>query len=251
MRHSNKTIKEVIRLTREKHSLNQISEELNIPKSTAYYHFRKIRGKTFKQAKIGFASKKEEGEALGIFAGDGSLCFVPKRHYYFIRIHLGKEDYAKKVCEKYSKCFQKKFRIAREGNRRIVCTYSKKIYQYFLSKLDFEPKNKAAQICLKEYPRDNSFKKGFLSGLLDTDGTITRNAIAYYTISKRLADQASQMLFELCIQNSIYKGKKRPGANYPLYTIKILSGSRSEFIKKISSHKVKRLMEQNGLVDQR
>ena len=63
----------IIKRINENVSINNISKELNLAKSTIYYHYKKIKGKKPKEIEFNFRSEKEIGEFLGIFSGDGNF----------------------------------------------------------------------------------------------------------------------------------------------------------------------------------
>ena len=234
-------------LTRKGASLNWITRAIGAKKTSVYHHFLKVRGKTYQKPRIHFESGFDEGEAVGIFAGDGSYSFVPAGYHYLVRVHLGNEAYAAHVKRLFEKSFGKKFFVTREGNRVIVQTVSKSVYEFFASKLLFEPKRKAPAVKLKTMKHSPDFFLGFLRGLTDTDGTVAKNGrVTVYTTSEDLAKQTSAVFSKLGFENSIYKGGVRPNGNYPLYHVNVKRAYSIEFNKKVGLHKPFR-----GLVDQR
>lgn len=227
MRLNNIQIGKIRKLVEEGKSLNQISRLLNIKKTTAYYHFRKIKGKTISGPKISFNSSGELGEVVGIFTGDGSFYFDPKDYHYQVRIHFGINNinYLRCVKELFERSFGKKFLIKKDGTKKLVLQiYSKYIADFFFRYLDFNGSNKSKTVCLKKrFLKDKGFTKGFLRGLLDTDGTISKTKtgikIAFYTSSDKLAQQISDSLNILKIKHGITSAKNRDG-QYNIYIFK-------------------------------
>jgi len=219
MKLSNCQIKEIGKLTRDGKSLNQISQQLNIKKTTVYYHFRKVKGKTVIKPKIKFNSFEKLGEVVGIFTGDGSFHFEPKGYHYQIRIHFGAKNvaYLKYVKELFDSSFGKDFLIKEDGPRKFVLqTHSKDIANFFFRFLEFESSDKSKTVCLKkEFIKNVTFLKGFLRGLLDTDGTISKTnsgtRVSFYTSSHKLSQQISDFLNILEIRHGITSAKGREG----------------------------------------
>jgi len=84
-------------------SINQISKEIGLAKSTIYHHYKKINGKKFVEPVFESNLSKEEGELLGIIIGDGSLLHYKEYGHYRIIVAFGK------VNEKYARYVKNKF----------------------------------------------------------------------------------------------------------------------------------------------
>ena len=84
---SNGEIRRTIRLTKKGFTLNKITKLLDKKKTTVYYHFRKIRGKTFNPIVLTNKDKELIGEFIGLFAGDGSS-HVTENYRYRICLHF-------------------------------------------------------------------------------------------------------------------------------------------------------------------
>ncbi len=188
-------------------SLNNISAEMKLPKSTIYEHYRRIRGLKIARVSIIDKSNDISGEVVGAFAGDGS--FQKQENYHYkLRVYLSgdEEEYANTLYERMSGLFTKKPTKWRSPNvNNIILMYnSKSIYEWLRGYLDWGA-DKTGTICLKgktaRYPRD--FLIGFLRGLLDTDGYVAKPSgyTIFATISPQLAKQTSQALNQLGIEN--------------------------------------------------
>ena len=133
-------------------SINIISKSLNLGKSTIYHYYKKIKGKKYKEPEFKVSFSEKEGEITGIFAGDGSQYFEPKRYHYEVNIHFGAKnlEYLFYVKELYEKFFNKKFRIEKSNPTTLrLRTYSKKSYYYFTNYLDYDPRIKHSTVRLK------------------------------------------------------------------------------------------------------
>lgn len=237
-------IRKIAKLANHGISLNRIAKTIGIRKTTAYYHFLKARGRTFEQLPFATPSQTEAGELLGIFCGDGSFYFEPKRYHYQLRIHTGIDDaYTRHVQALYAKIFRRKFRVKKEHNQFIVETSSKRVYEYMKELLAFEPRVKAFTIRLKTTKAPAAFLRGFIRGLFDTDGTVhaggKRIRAVFYTISPRLAGQVRRILGTLGIENREYLADK--GKHHQLHHISISAASLPKFLKLIKPFKAKQI----------
>lgn len=239
MRLNSSQITKIEKLAGNGRSLNEIASLLNIKKTTAYYHFRKIRMRTMVKPKIKFDSDEELGEVVGIFAGDGSFYFEKKNYHYQLRIHFGIKnvDYLKYVKNLLEKSFGKKFNVKKDGNKKLVLqTYSRDIIEFFFRFLDFESSIKSKTIFLKrKFLTNKIFLKGFLKGLLDTDGTISTTKygikIAFYTSSNKLARQISRSLNDFKIKHGITSSRESQ------YNVYILKGDNNKIVKLLKPFK--------------
>jgi len=225
-------------LVKKKKSLNQISQELRIKKTTVYYHFRKTKGMTISRPKIKIQSDIILGEIIGIFSGDGSQYFEPKGYHYQNRIHFGKKniEYALYVKKLYEKFFGKTFILKRDGETKLILeTHSKEIYKFFHTYISFVSKDKSHTIFLRrDHASSKKFVTGFLKGLLDTDGTVAKIKngirIAYYTSSPILAQQISALLLSLGIKNNMSKISTRK-SQYQVYVFKEYNAKLLDLMK--------------------
>ena len=123
----------IINLIKRGVSIPKISKELDVGKSTIYYHYKKIKGRRYPLVRIP-DNNKVTGEFLGAFAGDGSFFFDKKTGHYTISIHLHPKDdknygfYLKDLIEKN---FNKKVRFYFKPGRELVLVfYSKDIFKF-------------------------------------------------------------------------------------------------------------------------
>ena len=210
-----KKINEILLLYRNGLSLSKISSRLGIEKTTIYYHVRKRFGRKLKVVLANEFLREELGEIMGAFAGDGNFSFYRKSYHYKITFFLSnyEEEYAKRMAKLILLVFNKKPYIwkSKKSNCILVCVYGKAIYK-ILNKYLTWSKDKTFSVRLRNMNTlDNLFLKGFLNGLVNTDGcvNIPKKRIMFASISKVLRQQASNILDMLGIShcNYIVKGK--------------------------------------------
>lgn len=248
------TKREIIKQLKEGVSLNRISKQFGIYKSTLYYYYKKLNGKKFKEPQFTLSSSELEGEIVGIFAGDGSQYYEPKKCHYEVNVHFGGHNYnyALEVKKLFEGFFNKEF-LLRPESRGVyrLRTLSKKIYYYFQYYMDYKPQIKHCTVHLKRIDFPLNFKIGFLRGLIDTDGHCSysekdrRWRIIYYTTSKKLADDICCILSELFITHGmsrlIRKNHRKDGFFKPIYHIYIWKRSADRFINIIKPRKLGRM----------
>ncbi len=229
-------------------SINKISKELNLGKSTIYYYYKKIKGKKFVEPKFKLKNSRLEGEINGIFAGDGSQYYDAKRGSYEVNVHFGVKNYWYAIYVKnlFGNFFNKEFRLNWDSETQIrIRTRSKKIFGYFQNYLSYDRQIKHCTVKL----RNNcsfAFKIGFLKGMFDTDGCLKhvpkekRTRIFYSTTSKVLASQISSILYRLNIQNSIYVRDRKPINEKTIYIVNIPKPATHKFINVVKPMKALR-----------
>jgi hypothetical protein len=219
----NKTAK-IIDLIKKDISIPKISKELNVAKSTIYYHYKKIKGRKYKKPSI----PKDYGilgEFLGIFAGDGCYYFEKKTYHHRITIHLHAIDdkdysiYIKKLLEKH---FNKKCSTYIKDNNLTIKFYSKDILKLIKKYLNIFPKKSHNVFIKKDIDNlPNNFLSSFIRGLFDTDGHHKNDGrLMICLASKKMVFQAAQILKErFRINNTIYKRKtpKNHKTQYEMY----------------------------------
>ncbi|MFQ6056962.1 MAG: LAGLIDADG family homing endonuclease, partial [Methanosarcinales archaeon] len=235
-----KVTKEVIELIQRGVSINNISKQTGFAKSTIYHHYKKIKGKRFKEIKLNFKNENELGEFLGIFSGDGYFR-KDKNYHYTTRIYTGyyESDYVEYLKRKLHIWFNKKPQIFHvKYENRISCVVfsydSKKIYLLLKKYLDWEGK-KAYTIKLKKLDLNNKeFNIGFLRGLIDTDGNFyaPKRRISFAAVSDNLIRQVNKIIVNNCnLQPKYFELKKNGRAN--LHTLSLHGKHAKSLIKQI------------------
>ena len=113
-------------------SLNRISKEMLLSKSTIYYYFRRIKGRTINPIIIYTKNEALIGEFIGLFAGDG---YTYKSSNYDHRVYLcfniaDKAYVNKLILNVLEKLFNKKPMIFIQENRLNICYDSKPITEF-------------------------------------------------------------------------------------------------------------------------
>lgn len=72
-------------------SLNEIVKITGKSKTTIYYHFRNIKGKTYSSITINEKDHEHIGEFIGLFAGDGNF-FKTNQYHYRVFIFFGPDE---------------------------------------------------------------------------------------------------------------------------------------------------------------
>jgi len=193
-------------------------------------------------------ASEEVGEVVGIFAGDGSQYFEPKKYAYEVNVHFGITNfwYAWYVRQLYESFFQKKFRLQREGKTQLrLRTSSKEIYAFFSKHLVYDSQIKHSTVKLRKTELPTSFKLGFLLGLFDTDGHVSldkdRIRIGHTTTSQKLASDVSHILSELGIVHSVYIRDNRHRGHKTVYVNSILSAGIDTFLNRVKPFKAHKL----------
>ncbi|MFH1649301.1 MAG: LAGLIDADG family homing endonuclease [Candidatus Woesearchaeota archaeon] len=239
-------IQQIEQAVQDGSSLNSIAHDLNLKKTTVYYHFRKQKGKTYKQPEFTPRATEQEGEIIGIFAGDGSQYYDKNNSNYQVNVHFGlhARRYAEHVKELYESFFNHSFRlwIYKGVGMRIRAT-SRRIYWYFHEYLQFIPQCKHATVCLRTLEFPDEFLLEFLRGLFDTDGCLwkvpneNRTRIFYTTTSVPLAYQISVLLDRFGIKHGVYLQIREKYK--PIYKVNVWKRSTETFISVVKPQKAK------------
>ncbi len=195
------------------YSLRTLSNLLGRRKNVIYYHTRKLFGLRYKRIKFNLRLKEELGEFLGALAGDGTISKDIKNGNYSVRIFLAKNEfaYATYLANLTERLFNKKANVWKPRNRSLseFSIYGKEIIE-FLNKYFIFESDKTYTIRLKErinyYPRP--LLRGFIRGLIASDGWVGKDRIEFSTISESLSNQFSEILDSFKIQSHIYPQKR-------------------------------------------
>ena len=229
-------------------SINNICSSLKLGKSTAYYYYKKIRGRKYPVFIYKPTFSEAEGEILGIFVGDGSQYYYKPNWEYQTNIHFGNNlDYINYVKSLYISYFGPTWSLLKEltkqGNSKYrLRAHNRAVFGYFSNYIAYDSHSKHDTVKLKTLDLPKPFKIGLLRGILDTDGTISERKsglrIHYYTTSKVLARQIKILLKEFNIAANIYI-LKRKGLK-DLCEINVLQAGVLKFIKVIQPYKARR-----------
>lgn len=213
-------------LIRQGVSLNKISKLTGLGKSTLYFHYKKIKGKKYSPIHINFVNKRDLGEFLGIFSGDGSF-YKNNTYHYLIRVYTGYyekqyADYLKKI---FLNWFGKKPNIYIsyfKGKKSSIstCYSSKELYLLIRTYLSWEGK-KTYSVRLKKLDlNDREFNLGFIKGLIDTDGSFyaPKRRLSFSSVSKNLVSQVFSLI-EFILKEPPNLNVTRKKGYHDLYTL--------------------------------
>lgn len=173
--------------------------------------------------------KQEEiGEICGIFAGDGSL--DKTKPFVRIYIDLNEEGYAHYISILLSKIVKRPVKIRRDTkNVFIVYVFSQKLVD-LLKKYLIWGRHKSRSIRLKTLKHSTQFIKGFIRGLLDTDGCTNRGSVEFNTVSKQLNRQVSYFLKKLGFEFKVCEWDYIKGTAYKIFIKTVESKRLVEFV---------------------
>jgi intein/homing endonuclease len=227
--------KTVLKCLKQNKSLNQISRELNLNKTTVYYWYKKLGKSKITKINIDIGNNQLIGEFIGIFAGDGGY-YLDRDYHHSISIYIDLKDkkYITHVRQLMLDLFSKNpsLFIRKNQNTAIVRMRSKDIYLFIKNYLIWNGK-KYYSVHLKDKVSKHSkeFLKGFIRGVFDTDGFINRNMprVVFGTVSKNLSNDVVETLALFKIRHTkniiISKRKNRK----PLILVEISRSNLNEF----------------------
>ncbi len=223
-------------LIKEGKSLNEVCRVMERSKTTIYYYFRKIKGKTVSPISVNSSDEDKIGEFMGLFAGDGSF-YKTDAYCYGVRLHfnLSERDFVNSLIEEVLiPLFGKRPMISVRENRLNLCYYSKNIYTLIDKYLTWDKNSrKTYSVQLREKNHSKKFRIGFLRGSIDSDGYISSKRICFSTVSNGLAEDTSFYLKEMNLIHSVrlYHEKRLNRKN--IYHIDIWKRDFSKFLKLI------------------
>jgi len=229
--------KKMFTYLKEGRSLSYITSKTGIGKTTVYYHMRKLHGRKIKQIVIDLDNLERIGEIIGFFAGDGNYYYDSARWETRIRFYFNKNE--KKVIEYYAKSLemliQKKPLIYPRPSIIILEVKSKSFAQFLFGYLVWKPHDKIKTIGLKNKGllHNKKFLKGFLRGLLDSDGYVRkgRKEIYYGSASQSLFQDFVTGLNYLKIKYKVYLQTREGFADF--HKVRLSGEEVDKFVKLI------------------
>ncbi|MBR9682343.1 MAG: hypothetical protein GOV02_01585 [Candidatus Aenigmarchaeota archaeon] len=205
MRHSKELKNRLLEDVRSGHSLGYLMKKFNIPKTTAYYYLRKIRGRKLKDLEIS-SDQELRGEFCGIFAGDGGFVYNSGYRISFYT-YCKEPEYVNHIIFLIGKLFGN-YRpyTYTERSVTIVRTNRKLMYD-LLRKYLFWTGVKTYSIGLKNPvdSYDKKFLRGFIRGAVDTDGSVDDyGRIAFTSCSKKFFQDVRDALVVLGFNPTVW-----------------------------------------------
>ena len=235
------------KLTDEGKSLNFISKEMGLLKTTIYYQVRKFKPRIKKEFIVNL-NDFQIGELMGAFAGDGSYFHrrydnsFPKRssHYriaYFLT--YSKEiEYAMYIKELLKSLNLNPFSYKHQGTMAVAV--NSKEYAEFIKNYLIWEKNKTLSIMLrKDIDYSDDFLRGFARGLMDTDGYVEISNVSCACVSKELINNLVNIFERYGLKYKLTE-KHRDGKNI-LFLVRVYRDSLERYKEKIgfsNNHKI-------------
>ncbi len=204
-------------------SLRKLNRIYNIGTSSLYYHLSK-RGVIRKIRLVKFVKNDDSfliGSFIGLWAGDGSK--FRDKWMYTIKIHMNKNDHdlLRFIEELMFKLFDKKFNYYPENiNNKATIRFRSRFIYDFIDRYLIYRNNKTLTVqlkkSLKEY--DNNFLKGFLLGLILSDGYI-KDKFILDSISKNLVNNLNLVLKKFNYYPKIYQRRPSSYGKHLLYRL--------------------------------
>lgn len=220
-------------------SLNKISRELKLPKTTVYYWTRKVIGRKIKQIIFNF-NDEDLSEFLGVFAGDGYAKFDISGYKYNVLFFFNKNN--KQYIDRFKaflfQIFGKypiNFTVDKD-NTVILKFQSKLIFCLIKKYLDWKcfgiKGSKARTIQLNKKNCSKNFIIGFLRGCLDSDGHFSKEKGAIFaTVSLSLAETIRSFLRKLGFNPKFKERKDKRPNRHPIFIIRVGFPDCSNLIK--------------------
>ena len=193
-------------------SLRQDSKILGIGVTTLYYHVRKFKPKQFKKMKMTLKDF-QLGELIGSFVGDGNFYYDRngRSRRYTIRYYLSYEDdipYSRYLMKLFKKMNLNPKTLYRKNQGKLssieIRIYSKEFYNLLREYITWEGTKTYSVKLLREindYNKD--FLKGFIRGLMDTDGFVETYNVCLGVTSKPLILNFKDILTRFNIQHKL------------------------------------------------
>jgi hypothetical protein len=235
-------IEHIKKLIKSGSSLNNISHLMGKSKTTIYYYFRKIRGRTIKPLCINY-NDGLIGEFIGLFAGDGCVYKTKDCNYRtYLCFNLREKEFVNELINNVLiNIFNKKPLIFIQGNRLNLCYISKQIHLLVYQYLEWDKKSrKTYSVRLKNKNHSRDFIIGFIRGSLDSDGHFSRNKISFATVSPGLKNNLSYFLNCLNIRHSVNLYQEKRENRKDIYHINVLKRDYNIFVNLIKPRNIKK-----------
>ncbi|MBI2508279.1 hypothetical protein HYV89_04990 [Candidatus Woesearchaeota archaeon] len=210
-------------------SLRQVSKILGIGITTIYYHVRKFKPKQFKKMEITLKDF-QLGELIGSFVGDGNFYYDRngRSRRYVIRYYLSYEDdrpYSRYLVKLLKNMNLNTRVLCRKNQGRLssieIRIYSKEFYNLLREYITWEGiKTYSVRLLrgINDYSED--FLKGFIRGLMDTDGFVENYNLSLGVTSKPLILNFEDILSKFDIQYKLTI-RKRDSTRKDLFLCRI------------------------------
>ena len=178
-----------------------------------------------------------KGELCGVFAGDGNF-YEDKNYKYRVKFTPNiNDDYWEGLAAFLEKSLDKEPRANHQEsyNRTNLRYEQKELIDFLRGKLDWNEKDKTRTVRLKDANYSHDFKIGFLRGLLDTDGFVSKkqNRVTSNSISKNLTRDVSKILEENQIDHYIVQEEDKREKRRDMHRARITGNNIKKLIELI------------------
>ncbi len=125
-------------------------------------------------------NRKENGYIIGFYVGDGNIFIKQKKGIYRLRYFLGlnEKPVQKALLDILNKICKSIRTYKDEDNTFVIEIHSKQLIEFI--------QKTASKDGLKNISQDEDFLKGFVEGLIDSDGYVQRNYTEITTANSNL-----------------------------------------------------------------
>ncbi len=200
--------------------------------------------------------KDELGEFMGAFAGDGNLYCNNGTYRVTISLNYLESDYAYYLSNLIYRLFNKvpNMWLNKKDNVINIIFFGKRISSLIKDYLYFKEGKKTKTIRLNQKidSYSVSFRKGFVRGLVSTDGYIGyKPKIEFSSISSKLSKQYAEIVNAFGIRCKVYKYRKKYRNRFyyifPAYTLD--RKSIVNFYNKIGMHESLRVNKLENIIN--
>jgi len=223
----------ILQLINENRSLNQIVKETQVGKTTIYYYMKKIKGVKLIPINFDFSNIERIGEVIGFFAGDGQYCHFGESYDWRIRFFFNEKEI--KVINYYKdrieQLINKKTTLISGQSVKILQVHSKKFCDFILSYVKFGlKKTRTIELKRKILLTNRNFTKGFLKGLIDSDGYVRkgRREIYFGSVSNKLIKDFIKGLSLFSLNYKLYVQKRNGYLDF--YKVRLANDEVDRFI---------------------
>jgi hypothetical protein len=232
---------EIRKLSAAGYSLNVISAMTKLAKSTIYYY---AKSNCYKMTKfdVNLLSEEERGYIVGLFLGDGSFNRGCKEPRFFVRFALDAKrdkDVALRIAQIIGKA-GKRIKLIPWKSNIIAKTCSKELFTYMQSYIKY---TKAEKTLLGSNDWSDSFKYGFIAGIIDSDGHVHQHfGTEIKTVSPQNFEGVSSILrtLEISVKTRVRDAPSNSYSNKPRYIIYISSSEMKRIKLRIPAAKIAR-----------
>lgn len=230
------TKEKILCLIKANKSLNHIVKETHVGKTTIYYYMKKIKGIKHVPICIDYSNLERIGEIVGFFAGDGQYCHFGQSYDWRIRFFFNEKEIV--VINHYLSAIEKltgkRSPIIAGPSIKILQVHSKKFCDFILEYVKFgSKKTRTIELKHKKLLNNRNFTRGFLRGLVDSDGYVRkgRREIYFGSVSPNLAKDFIRGLRLFGLNYKLYVQKRAGYLDF--YKVRLSNNEVSKFVNLI------------------